>query len=239
MTKFDPLTSHRARVAAAERELENAREAMRSRAKTLGMATAGLFGDCAFVSRSSAKQWAEDAVTEDRRAARERREEDVRALKRMNKDLAEGKPSPFAHLAGRGDEIQRTLKNSAQYKIDPTKCDADYLQMRRYIDTASALSKLCKAQGLEFADVFGPGSLASPSSLAPAEKLLGGSDARFGIVADAPDKLAQAIVESGRRRRGESDASTPLLRVAASNDEPVVATAEAIILAGKRRRGEI
>src|ERR1019366_7537630 len=114
------------------------------------------------------------------------------------------------------EAIQKALKNAAQYKIDPSKCDADYLQMRKQIDTSVALSKLCTAQGLKFADVFGPGSLASPASRAMAELLVAG--AQVPAPTDADDdhgNLAAPIIESGRRRRGESDANTPLLRVVA------------------------
>jgi hypothetical protein len=55
----------------------------------------------------------------------------------------------------------------------------------------------------------------------------------------APTGLAAQVIEAGRKRRGESEASRPALRVVAENDRPVVATAEAILRAGARRRGEI
>jgi hypothetical protein len=135
--------------------------------------------------------------------------------------------------------VRSNAKNSALYETDPSKCDASYLKMRREIDTATGLQKLCKNAGLEFSEVFGPGSLASPASMAMAERLIGGGKARGSEVADAPNDVAAAVIEAGRRRRGESDATSPLLRVVHNNDQPTVATPEAILLAGKRRRGEI
>jgi hypothetical protein len=80
MTKHDPLAAHRARVATAERELENARDAMRSRAKILGISRTALFGDCAFVSRESAKEWVKDARAEVHAEARASRRENIAAL---------------------------------------------------------------------------------------------------------------------------------------------------------------
>jgi hypothetical protein len=236
MRKHDPLAANRARVVTAERELETARDAMRSRAKILGIARTALFGDCAFVSRESAKEWVKDARAEVHAEARASRRENIAALERIADDRAAGKPSAFAHLN------TSDFREWAQFETDPSKCSAAYLQRRKAIDTAintaTALSKLCKAQGLKFEDVFGPGSLATPASLAMAERLIGGAN-RSGAVADAPDDVAAAVIESGRRRRGESDATSPLLRVVADNDEPAVMTAEGILLAGKRRRGEI
>jgi hypothetical protein len=245
--KPDPLTVHKARVAAAERELLAARDAMRSRAKILGISHTALFGDCAFVSRESAKSWVKDARAEVRTEMNEESLATIKITFKAGFDEARrqaGIQTPAeraedARWARVSEAIQSIARNAPLYETDPEKCDPSYLQMRRQIDMAEKLSKLCKAQGLKFSDVFGPGSLASPSGFAMAEKLLGGAKTRARATVYEPDDVAQAIVESGRRRRGESTATSPLLRVVADNGEPVAMTSEGILLAGKRRRGEI
>jgi hypothetical protein len=239
MKKHDPLAANRARVATAERELLAARDAMRSGAKMFKIPTERLFGDCTFVSRESAKSWVKDARREAHEEARERQKENIAALTRIADDRAAGKPSPFAHLDS------DNFREWWQYQHDPSKCSGAYLQRRKALDkvinTSMALSKLCKAQGLEFSEVFGPGSLATPASLAMAERLIAGAQGRAAVAPhdDETDDVARQIVAAGRKRRCETDESAPFLRVVRDDEQPVVATPQAILRAAAKARGEI
>jgi hypothetical protein len=245
--KHDPLTAHRARVAAAEHELLGARDAMRSRAKALKIPTARLFGDCAFVSRESAALWVKDARREMREEMRVESRINIELTAKLARNAARreagvqtaAERAEDAERARLGAAMQNTLKNAKLYETDPTKCDASYLEMRRKLDMVGKLSKLCKSQGLKFSEVFGPGSLATPSSMAMAERLVAGGKARGSEVADDPEDVARAIVRAGAKRRSETEESAPFLRVVRDDEQPTVATPEAILLAGKRRRGEI
>jgi hypothetical protein len=185
-TKTDPLARQRAHLAAAENALLASRETMRVQAKTLGIPHASLFGESPFVLRGSAERWVKEAHSEGWDDARAVDKENTRALERIAKDAADdraaGRPSAFAHLAGCGEAIQKALKNAAQYKIDPAGCDADWLEQHRFIETAMALSKLCKSSGVDFETAFPPGSLATPAKLAMAQRIVEGANRRDAVV---------------------------------------------------------
>jgi hypothetical protein len=244
--KIDPLKAHKARVAAAERDLLAAREAMRGGAKIHGVPSANLFGDTAFVPRESAKQWVRDARAEVREDMLEQSLAVTKIVAKCARDEARrtaGLQTPaeraeYERAARFCAAVRSNAKNGALYETDPSKCDRDYLQMRKEIDTATGLMKLCKSQGMEFSDVFGPGSLASPSSMAMAEKLLEGGKTRRSAVADDPEDVARAIVRAGAKRRSETEESAPFLRVVRDDEQPLVATPQAILRAAAKARGE-
>lgn len=149
---------------------------MRVQAKLAGVPHASLFGESPFVLRASAERWVKEAHSEGWDDARAVDKENTRALERIAKDHAEGKPSPFAHLN------TENFRQWQQYETDPSKCSAAYLEERHRTETMIALSKLCKAQGLEFSEVFGPGSLASSAQMAMAERIVAGANRRDAVV---------------------------------------------------------
>jgi DNA-binding transcriptional MerR regulator len=187
MKTTDPLSKQRARVTAAETALETARAAMRAQAKLAGVPHASLFGESKFVLRTNAERWAADARAEVWSEVRESRKENIAALERIADDRAAdraaGIPSPFAHLAG------PDFGEWQQYETDPSLCSPEYLQMRKQIDTAMALSELCKKSGVDFATAFPKGSLASPAQVTMAERIVAGA------------KRNGAVVELAERRK--------------------------------------
>ena len=160
---------------------------MRAQAKLAGVPRQALFGESCFVLRTNAEKWAADARAEVWDYVHESRKEETAALERIAQDRADGKPSPFAHLAGWGEAIQKSLKNSQQYKIDPAGCDADWLEEHRRIETISSLYKLCEASGVDFGTAFPPGSLASPARMEMAQRIVAGAN-RNGAVVDLAER---------------------------------------------------
>jgi hypothetical protein len=89
--KNDPLGFHRAAVAAAEKVLSRARDAMSDAAERAGISYEGLFADSRFVMRSTAEKWREDGR---RKGFLEGQQDGVL----LGVRIAHAKNSPFAHL---------------------------------------------------------------------------------------------------------------------------------------------
>jgi hypothetical protein len=89
MTNESALKRYRRKIEAAEATLAKARELMSGYAERKGLSTAGIFGDCKFVLRTTAHRW--------EAAAKREGQDEIAKVWVASLDKS---PSPFAHLGG-------------------------------------------------------------------------------------------------------------------------------------------
>jgi hypothetical protein len=174
-----PMLRARARVARAESELEDAREAMRDAARSAGVSLDGLFGDCEFIRRSTGDRWyaagkregAEKVVDAMLRAR------DLDPKKERARIAAESEAAGIAHRA-----------EAAKWRA--TMTEAGFFDALNRNDFEEAVKI--------YNGVMGPRDKA-------AQILAAGRKARMGGSNPLPEPVGTAakIIEMGRRRRGE------------------------------------
>jgi hypothetical protein len=175
----DPLFIERAALARAEKNLETARDELKTAAKRAGIDTAGLFSDSAFVRRANAEQWVE-AAFENGRAS---------ASVQMTRDLAKalitdalGLPGPYDHLKALG-------------KPDPKPERTE----RQMADTLAA-GEIMKIPALQKFDIKRRARIALAWVRAEKDELPGKDKPMTNQ--DDSKTLALQIVNAGRRAKG-------------------------------------
>ena len=172
-----------ARVARAERELQDARAEARRLGRATGKKLSALFEDSLFVKRASAEEWIDEAHS----AGFERA---CRHFERALRPQSEKERDPFYRIAAglvRKGLARADLTDESVSEID--QIQANILKSREVDLSANAQL----------------GAATTPDALAN-QILEAGKRARSATDAD-PERpmnaLSRAILESGRKRRGE------------------------------------
>jgi hypothetical protein len=256
MERIINIESLRAKIAAAESELTALRDQYRATLKKAGKPLSGIFGDSTYVTRESADLWVKEARAEGQRTQH--------ALERLLEALPAPAPKNAneAHWMRVREAMISNARNGKQFEINPSKCDASYLAMRKRVDLFVNLDKVAKSVGLTVADIMAPGQLATRGGRTLAEKIVAAGAKARGEKTDDPDdpadnegddtphdpdlvevgdedpaETARKILEAGRKRRGEPEPEgrrqAPLRIV---REEPFAPTAEQILAAGRKAR---
>jgi hypothetical protein len=216
---FDPLLAEKTALGRAEENLTQAREALKTAAKGRQISLANLLGDTQFVSRARAEEWIDNAFANGRREGCEEAQE---SRIELSKIAYQSGYKAAMRACGRESEADRAerqrfedlreamisnARNAKLYDIDPSQCDASYVQMRKQLAQAQNLFKLGEAAGLTIAEISE--LLAErPNAKSIADQIVrAGAKARGHNcpLDDAPDdddddmrkKTAKAIVEAG------------------------------------------
>ena len=178
-----------ARVARAERELQDARAEARRLGRAAGKKLSSLFEDSIFVKRSSAEAWSDEARSEGFERA-------CGYFERALRPQSEKERDPFYRLAA--GLVRRGLGH-----LNPPTGDA---RINAMSEVDQIQQRILKSRETDFSNQM-PGAPKEPGKLADAI-LAAGKRARSPTDADPPremNALSAAIVAAGKKRRQEDE----------------------------------